>query len=126
MSNFPGSVQFSMNSKRPGWSGRLQLRPTGWRPVLCPGLQPKMGEDLFDHRLLKNRRDDLQQTGAVRAMLSGLPSQSWRLQAAESLRKISTRRFCERLLSLSLPATGSREPRPTTVMRSRDTPRTLR
>ena len=58
-----------MNSQRPGWSGRLQLRPTGWRPRRCPGQQPKMGEDLLDHRLLPDRRDDLQLAAAGWAML---------------------------------------------------------
>ena len=76
--------------------------------------------------LLQDRRNDFQRAGAARVMLPGQVSQSRRPQTGESLRKISTRRFCKRLLSLSLPATGSREPRPTTVMRSRATPRTLR
>ena len=51
--------------ERPGWSGCLELRPTGWRL----GLQPKMGEDLLDHRLLPDRRDDLQRAAAGWAML---------------------------------------------------------
>ena len=39
-------------------SGRLQLRPTGWRPWRRPGLQTQVREDLLDHRLLQDRRDD--------------------------------------------------------------------
>ena len=31
-----------------------------------PGLQPKMREDLLDHRLLQDRCDDLQLAAAVR------------------------------------------------------------
>ena len=58
-----------MNSQKSGWSGRLQLRPTGWRPRRFSGLQPKMGEDLLDHRLLPDRRDDLQLAAAGWAML---------------------------------------------------------
>ena len=55
--------------KRVGWrvSGRLQLRPTGWRARRRPGLQTQVREDLLDHRLLQDRRDDLQLAPAVRA-----------------------------------------------------------
>ena len=44
-----------------GWgiSGRLQLRPTGWRTWRRPGLQTQVRDDLLDHRLLEDRRDDL-------------------------------------------------------------------
>ena len=48
---------------------RLQRLTTGWLPRRCPGLQPKMREDLLDHRLLKDRRNDLQLAAAVRAVL---------------------------------------------------------
>ena len=68
-----------------------------------------MGEDFLDHRLLQDHRDHLHRVAVFRAKCDGAASQSRWPQAAESLRKISTRRFCERLLSLSLPATGSRE-----------------
>ena len=56
--------------KRVGWrvSGRLQLRPTGWRARRRPGLQTQVREDLLDHRLLQDCRDDLQLAAAVRAV----------------------------------------------------------
>jgi hypothetical protein len=47
----------------------LQLWPTGWSARRCPGLQAQVREDLLDHRLLKNRGDDLQLAAAVRAVL---------------------------------------------------------
>jgi len=46
----------------------LQLRPTGWRAWWRPALQAQVREDLLDHRLLKDRRDDLQLAAAVRAV----------------------------------------------------------
>jgi len=57
--------------KRVGWrrSGRLQLRPTGGRASRRPGLQTQVREDLFDHWLFHDRRDDLQLAAAVRAVL---------------------------------------------------------
>ena len=42
----------------------LIVRPTG--------LKTQVREDLLDHRLLKDRRDDLQLATAVRAVLHGL------------------------------------------------------
>ena len=54
-----------------GWaaSGPLQGAPgqwpasspgTGWRPRRCPRLQAKVAEDLLDHRLFQDGRNDLQ------------------------------------------------------------------
>ena len=48
-------------------SGRLQLRPTSER-ARRPGPQTQVREDLLDHRLLKDRHDDLQLATAVRAV----------------------------------------------------------
>ena len=50
-------------------SGRLQRLPTGWCLGRCPGLQAQVREELLDHRLLEDRRDDLQLATAVRAVL---------------------------------------------------------
>ncbi len=58
-----------LNADNSGWSGRLQRLAAGWCPGRRPGLQPKMREDLLDHRLLKDRRNDLQLAAAVRAVL---------------------------------------------------------
>jgi len=44
----------------------MQLRPTGGRARRHPGLQTQMREDLLDHWLFKDRRDDLQRAAAVR------------------------------------------------------------
>jgi len=46
----------------------LQLRPTGWRAQRCPGLRTQVRENLFDHRLLEDRRDDLQPATTIRAL----------------------------------------------------------
>ena len=43
----------------------MELRPTGWSARRCPGLQTQVREDLFDHRLLKDRGDDLQIAAAI-------------------------------------------------------------
>ena len=54
-----------------GWaaSGRLQRLTTGRRPRRCQSLQTQVRENLFNHRLLQDRRNDLQFTAAVRAVL---------------------------------------------------------
>ena len=56
--------------KRVGWRrpSCLQLRPTGWRAQRCPGLRTQVRENLFDHRLLEDRRDDLQPATTIRAL----------------------------------------------------------
>ena len=81
-----------LNAKLEPKSGRLQLRPTGWRPRRRPRLQTQVREDLLDDRrqgqealawsrhkrssgpfvsgpTLQDRSDDLQLTAAVRAVL---------------------------------------------------------
>lgn len=66
----PGlSAPGRLSGDRSAWSGRLQLRPTGWRARRCRGLQHRMREDLLDHRRLQDRRDDLRLTAAVRAVI---------------------------------------------------------
>ena len=54
-----------------GWAAtsRLQRLTAGRRTGRCPRLQSQVREDLLDRRLLKNRRNDLQLTAAVRAVL---------------------------------------------------------
>jgi len=41
------------------WSGRWQLRRSGWRVWRCPGPQTQVREDLLDYRLFEDRGDDL-------------------------------------------------------------------
>ena len=50
-------------------SGRLQGLVTRRYTRRCPGLQSQVPEDLLDHRLFQDRRDDLQLAAAVRAVL---------------------------------------------------------
>ena len=50
-------------------SGRLQGLATGCCTRRRPGLQSQVREDLLDHRLLQNRRDDLQLAAAVWVVL---------------------------------------------------------
>ena len=54
-----------------GWAAscRLQGLATGRYTRRCPGLQSQVPEDLLDHRLFQDRRDDLQLAAAVRAVL---------------------------------------------------------
>ena len=47
----------------------LQRLAAGLRSRRCARLQPQVREDLLDHRLRKDRRDDLQLAAAVRAVL---------------------------------------------------------
>jgi hypothetical protein len=47
----------------------LQRLATGRRARRCSRLQSQVREDLFDHRLLQDRRDDLELAAAVRAVL---------------------------------------------------------
>ena len=58
-----------LKSDGSGSSSRLQRLPAPRRTWRRPGLQPEVHEDLLDHRLRKDRRDDLQLTAAVRAVL---------------------------------------------------------
>ena len=44
-------------------SSRMQRLVSGRRTGRCPRLQFQVRKDLLDHRLLKNRRNDLQLTG---------------------------------------------------------------
>ena len=47
----------------------MQRLATDRRERWYPGLQSQMREDLLDHRLFQNRRDDLKLTVTVRAVL---------------------------------------------------------
>ena len=58
-----------LNSHSWAASGCLQRLTKGWCTRQRPSLQSQVREDLLDHRLLKNRRDDLQLATAVRAAL---------------------------------------------------------
>ncbi len=61
------------------WSGRVQLRSTG-RRARSPGLQTHVRQDLLDHRLFQDGRDDLQLAAArevtqhFKAMSAFVPS----------------------------------------------------
>ena len=50
-------------------SSRLQRLTSGIWAWRCAGLQPQVREDLLDHRLLQDGRNDLQLGAAVRAVL---------------------------------------------------------
>ena len=50
-------------------SGRLQRLAASRRPRRCPGLQTQVREDLLDHRLLQDGRNDLELAAAGWAML---------------------------------------------------------
>ena len=67
--------------------------PTRWRPRRCASLQTQVREDLLDHRLLQDGRDDLQLAAAVLAVLNiqrndalgqPVPPQPYRPAAAHS------------------------------------------
>ncbi len=96
-----------------GWvaSGPLQRLVTGWRTRRRTRLQPQVRKDLLDHRLLKDRGDDLQLTAAVRARFifgaiqrsNWHPDQPTRNQPLSSTRKWPTAGTGERQV-LGIPS----------------------
>jgi hypothetical protein len=71
----------------------LQRLDSGRRKRRCPGLQPQTRKDLLDHRLLQDRRNDLQLASAVRAVLQVEVEQA--LEQLGPLRR--TGRWCAQL-----------------------------
>jgi hypothetical protein len=62
-------VDLEVASHRWATLGPQKRLATGRRPRRCSRSQTEVSEDLLDHRLLQDRRNDLQLAAAVRAVL---------------------------------------------------------